>query len=102
MDVGDFLEPKSLYSIMALYQNSRLQSSVTALIIPGPCPALDYGTKYNPSGSQPCLNDTNYGTPFCHNLVRLPPVSPLQRGKRDRKFPPGKWPYTAQPHAVIL
>ena len=47
-----------------VYQNSRLQSSVTAPIIPGPYPALDYGTKYNPSGSQPGLNDTNYGTPL--------------------------------------
>ena len=33
-------------------------------IIPPPGPALDYGTKYNPSGSQPGLNDTNYGTPL--------------------------------------
>ena len=35
-----------------------------APIIPGPYPALDYGTKYNPTGSQPGLNDTNYGTPL--------------------------------------
>ena len=80
----------TIQNSLLLYQNSRLQSSVTAPIIPGPGPALDYRTKYNPSGSQPGLNDTNYGTPFCHNLVRLPPVSLLQRGKTDRKFPPGK------------
>ena len=36
--------------------------------IPPPGPALDYGTKYNPSGSQPGLNDTSYGTPFATTL----------------------------------
>ena len=54
----------ALNNLHCLYQNSRLQSSVTAPIIPGPYPVLDYGTKYNPSGSQPGLNDTNYGTPL--------------------------------------
>ena len=39
---------------------------------------------------------------LCHNLVHLPPISLLQRGKTDRKFSPGKWPYTALPHVVIL
>ena len=33
-----------------------------------PDPVLDYGTKYNPSGSQPGSNDTNYGTPFATTL----------------------------------
>ena len=28
--------------------------------------------------------------PLCHNLVGLPPLSLLQRGKTDRKLPPGK------------
>ena len=47
-----------------LYQYSRVQSSVTAPIIPGPYPVLDYSTKYNPSGSRPGLNDTTYSTPL--------------------------------------
>ena len=32
--------------------------------IPPPYPVLDYGTKYNPAGSQPGLNGPTYGTPL--------------------------------------
>ena len=40
---------------------------------------------------------------LCHNLVRLPPISLLQRGKKKIKSSfQGKWPCTALPHVVIL
>ena len=59
--------------VVPVYQISWLQSSVTVPIVPGPYPVLDYGTKYNPSGSLPGLNDTNYGTTFA-----TPLSAPLQ------------------------
>ena len=40
---------------------------------------------------------------LCHNLVRLPPISLLQRGKKQIKCSfQGRWPCTALPYVVIL
>ena len=49
-------------------QDDQLKLTYSSYVIPPPAPVLDYGTKYNPSGSQPGLNDTNYGTPFATTL----------------------------------
>ena len=65
-----------------LYHISRLQSSVTVPIIPGLYPALDYGTKYNPSGSQSGLNDNTYGTPLPQPC---PPPSNLSATARKNR-----------------
>ena len=64
--------------IMFRYTTLFAPSSITALIIP-------------------------IMVTLCHNLVRLPPISLLQRGKKqiESSFQ-GKWPCTALPHVVIL
>ena len=58
---------------MLVYIKHFLRYLYTCPFIPPPVPALDYSIKYNPSGSQPGLNDTNYGTPLPQPC--LPPSS---------------------------
>ena len=50
--------------------------------IPPPAPVLDYSSKYNPSGSQPSLNDTNYGTPLPQPC--LPPSNLSATARKNR------------------